>query len=275
MSDYDFDIPFKVYQGSGSYHWEVNINGDRSYESVPGSQLWGLGFAGMLAGMFFLAFAYFFPFEMNYRIAIAIGGFVFCIGGFVAGWLIEWFIRSKGPILILKPDKTIVLHRLGQTIIPDSTTHFELFRPKNIPRKLPRNAYDLILWHQNQTYYVTSGLKSIFNREPNTPLEKLHAELCEIYSFDGVELKSQKEVHDLAIERRRMRNQNGVLFVLFMLGSTFTLSGGWLLWKHFGSESQSGLGANVHGFVFFGVGIIISTVFLYLLMRSFGHKDNH
>ncbi|MCL2622030.1 MAG: hypothetical protein FWD31_00075, partial [Planctomycetaceae bacterium] len=112
-------------------------------------------------------------------------------------------------------------------------------------------------------------------KEPNTLLEKLYADLCESYPFEGMKLRSQKESHDQAIERQRKKARCLFLFITGMLGLIFSLLGGSLLWKCLRPESQAEMGSVVASSVFFGVGIIVFCVFLYNLMRTLQEHGNY
>ena len=131
------------------------------------------------------------------------------------------------------------------------------------------------IWHQNQTFYVASGYISTFGGEPNTPLEKLFADLCETYPFEGMKFENRKESHDQAIEHWRKKGRRLLLFVTGILGLTFSLLGGSLLWKCLIAESQAEMGAIVASSVFFGVGMIVLFVFLYNLMRILQEHGNY
>ncbi len=218
MKEYDFDYPIKDYQGINNYRWDENVFGTRSLEYITGRFLWGFGLSGVTAGASWFVFAWLVPFENYQRIVIAVGGCLFCIGGFVAGWLIERYVRARGPLLILKSDKTIILHRLDKTIVPDSATHFELREPRDEWRQRHNiSAVDLVLWHKNRTYYVATGGISLFGSKTQAPIEILYAELCEIYPFEGMELKRQKKAHDQAIESQRAYNRHFVLEAIWKL----------------------------------------------------------
>lgn len=180
----DFDIPYRVTDALAlkdvnptKYRWMTNENGDQVFEPFIGGNRQRFGRTGTVTGICWLLLA-FSTTDLLALGAIFLGAFLFIIGGWLLGWLLDQ-MGSKEPLLTVQPDGTIVLHRLKQTVTPNNTTHFEFDKVEARPRtKGGQNfRYELILWHDEKSYYVATGKRS--GRFSRSPLEQLQADLQE------------------------------------------------------------------------------------------------
>lgn len=157
-------------------------------------------------------------------------------------------VQKRGPLLILKSDRSIELPRLHKTIVPNEATHFELVRNTGGKHQESSYGYDLILWHENQTYPILLAARASWkfnfsgptlltrdhlrSLKKRTPIENLYWELSKQQSGN---LKTVSEIQNRQKQEYRTQNQQRLAkrsrmpsIILFLLGTAFTLVGGYV-----------------------------------------------
>lgn len=181
-----FDIPYRINDSfalkdinPAGFHWVESENGDQVFEPVGGVYQRSFGKAGTITGLcwflLMLGTTDFLAWGM-----ILTGVALFLGGGRLLGWMVDQVI-GKEPLMTISPNGDIVLHRINQTISPDTTTRLEYdkvpARPK--PRQGNSYCYELILWHGDQSYYIATGKRSGNSYSHRSDLEQLATGLVE------------------------------------------------------------------------------------------------
>lgn len=181
-----FDIPYRINDSfalkdinTTGFHWKENENGDQVFEPITDTYRRRFGKAGMITGLCWLLLMLgttdFLAWGM-----ILTGAILFLIGGRLLGWMVDQAI-GKEPLLTIRPNGDIVLHRLKQTISPDATSRLEYDKVAVRPPSRQGNnyRYELILWHGDQSYYLATGKRSGNSYSHRSCLEQLAADLRE------------------------------------------------------------------------------------------------
>lgn len=276
MSDYDFDTSFKIYSPQ-PYHWQTRDDGTQMLELMPKYFFKAIGFGGSVAGLGWLAFGIFVPFftplPPRLQPLLLCGGVAFIFFGFIAGWLFDRYMASRGPLLILHPNGDIEMPQHKRTVTPEAATHFELLPTPQHNRRQQKGLFDLVLYHKEQTYYITSGLQSLFAQGKKTPLEQWYENLMELYPLEEKQLSDQerktvaqrKRNMEQNISQERVSSQRFVAFIMFVIGTSFTAAG----FGVFASTPKEQLVARIVAGSFAGIGLIVLAVFSYVFIRSF------
>lgn len=260
MQRYTYEPSFPSFDVQG-FCWDVRDTGERIFAPKPHRLVFALGWSGVLAGIFWFALAYFIPgLQTPMKMLIFIGGCFFCTAGWLVGWILDSLRRKSQPLIILKPDCNIELPRLNQTVVPNDATHFELVRHISDAKTRNKNiGYDLILWHDNQTYkifhaaqpswkFLISGpailtVDHLRDMKKLTPVEKLYMELSERQSGNLKTVakvqKAESQKYRTQMRQEAKRESWSLQLVPLIIGTAFTLAGGYLT---FDCINQSRLG---------------------------------